>query len=136
MKHTIELSLVKDLLVNNGIDLENTKIVKFVFDKLPEDVNEVQGFISEECADTGVNTLIGLQRLREFYNPLLAENFAYVESFSKFMISLLNVWADLSRTKGKGEKISIEKAIRVHLKELCSPLESSKVIVSFFSAQM
>ena len=68
---------------------------------------------------TKENTMIGLQRLRDFYNPTLSENADKVDDFMKFVLCLLQVFFP---PKDSAESISAEQseAILLHLKEMAS----------------
>ena len=65
---------------------EASKEVRFVM-SLPTTKEKLQDLLDE--LKTEENTLIGLSRIRVFYNPLLSENSGTKEDFMKFIVLLM-----------------------------------------------
>ena len=79
--------------------------------------------------ETNENTLIGLQRIRVFYNPTLFENVEIVDDFMKFVLCLLQTFLE----QDSGEQT---EAILTHLKELVSIEIVGKTVVGYLANQM
>ena len=59
---------------------------------LPTTKESLQTLLDE--LKTKENTLIGLSRIRVFYNPLLAENASTKDDFLKFVVILMQAYLD------------------------------------------
>ena len=97
-------------LIKLTSEQEASKEVKFVFD-LPTTREAIANLLKE--FKTKENTLIGRQRIRDFYNPTLSENAGTKDDFMRFVICLLQTYIE---QEGDGQT----EAILQHLKELAS----------------
>jgi len=149
-------------LVSLTPEQENSRQVKYVFDNLPTTRDSLDALFSTDLACEEY-ALIGLQRLRDYYNPALLpqqdEDAAegedpaaaassgdkkwdktqqkQAEDFARFTHCLLLKWLDLSESSVETkEQEGVLRSVQLHLKELSSDPLVSPTIVAYLSSQM
>jgi hypothetical protein len=69
-----------------------SKHVKFIFDKMPAtDKASMLDFLNNKLKDEK-SVRVAPSRVRDFYNPTLAENEKHKADYSKFVLSLFLVY--------------------------------------------
>ncbi len=77
-----------------------------------------------EAGDDGV--LIKLSKLRDYFNPLLNENKHLEEDYSRFLLAMLQMWLNLTKTNQ-----IIHKQVLPHLREVASNERYSGIFVEY-----
>ena len=116
--------------------------MRFVFEHLPKTRADLDILLREQLKSEE-QVLIGLARIRDFYNPELLQTGAEgekpkanaAEDFARFVHALLLKWIDLTETPGE-EQATVAQAICLHLKELSTANATGPTIVAYLSSQM
>ena len=99
---------------------------------LPTSKDQLISLLNTITSNRKQNTLIALQRIRDFYNPLVAENKHHEDDFKRFVLSMLYTYVDSSVDK------KYKKSIGLHLQELASVQENfaGHVFVNYLRVEL